>query len=166
MLRHLRENGRGWSGQLLFANGGLFRDPHIVYGFLDQHADRVVDTASRIAADPRMGEIAVREWTDRPRGGVLVGPTLSLLKRRPRDPLEKNPQGEIAHAGHRYSPRKVVARRSQSTTDTGEHRRLAWLLQTLQTLTLEVSGSHRRMALDVADRTRTEWCEAPGQKAR
>ena len=132
MLSHLRSLGTGWTGQALFSDGTGLRDAHVVYAWLDEHADRSLAAVSSILRSPHPNTTDDRVL--RRRGGprVLLSPTLRLLRSAPHRYLEENPFGLVAVAGSRYDPLRVVARRRQSTFRTPANIRAVFVLDGLR----------------------------------
>lgn len=134
MLGAIAQAGLGWSGQLLFSDGTRFADPRVLYGWLDQYADRALGTAAAIAARPRHGTLAMSQVTSRAGGRILKRETIALVRARGQDIVEEHSSGVFAVADRRFSPRKVVTRRKRSTVDTPANRRVAWLISRLRSL--------------------------------
>jgi hypothetical protein len=140
MMAVLRSEARTWSGQLLFSDGGFYRDPHTIFGFLDQQVERFVITAQQILANPRTGRVESESVTSAPHGPVQIESTIRMLRARPRDLLEVAADGPIQLQQVRYAPRKVVVRAASPTFDTVAHRRLAWCAVVLRQLSEEVAA--------------------------
>jgi hypothetical protein len=138
MLRYMRTEGLGWSGQLLFSDGSYGRDPHVIYGWLDQHADSLLRHASQIARYPRRGRDAAQFITSKGAKRLNMRSTLALLRRGGRDLVEESAQGSILVGGKRYVPRKAVVERMVETTDIQANRRCVWVLNRTKQLIEEV----------------------------
>lgn len=133
MLEELGTMGTGWTGQAMFSDGSGFRDPHVAYGWLDQWADEALDAVAAVIETPRSSTTATRVLRRRGGAGVLLAPTLRLLRSDPRRYLAETPTGVIENDGRRYEPLRVVARRRVTTLDTLANRRalaaLGWIDQ-------------------------------------
>lgn len=141
MLASLRGIGTGWTGQVLFSNGVGLRDVHVVYGWLDQHADAALAAISAILATPRSTTTNSTALSRRGGSGVLRAPTLRLLRSAPRENLAPNPEGVLQIGDERYDPLRVVVRKRRSTLDTIANRRAVSLLTWVIRLTDEVIGA-------------------------
>lgn len=133
MLAHLRTVGTGWTGQALFSDGSGLRDPHVLYAWLDQWADRALEGVASVLASPRTVTSNTRALSRRGGPAVLLSPTLRLLRSAPRQYLSPNPNGLIKAGGAAYDPLRVVVRRRTTTLDTIANRRavavLGWLIK-------------------------------------
>lgn len=138
MLRWLRNGGTGWTGQLLFSDGAVLRDPHVVYSWLDQWADRSIDAVARVLQAPRA--VSRSDLALSRRGGRAVHPaaTLRLLRGHPDRYLEASPTGLLAVDDQRYNPLRVVVRHRTSTVESPANRRAALLMSSLVVLAREV----------------------------
>lgn len=138
MLQDLATMGTGWTGQALFSDGNGFRDPHVSYGWLDQWADQALSAVGAVIASPRSSTTTTRVLRRRGGAGVLLAPTLRLLRSDPRRYLAEAPNGVIEAAGRRYEPLRVVARRRESTLDTIANRRAVAILPWIDRLAHDV----------------------------
>lgn len=138
MLAELRSAGTGWTGQMLFSKAAQFRDPHVVFGWLDRWADRLLDTCESIVTAPT-SERAHTQRTSR-RGGprMLRTATLRMIRTSPRDLLTPSPVGPLEIEHNRYTPLKVVVRSHRPTLDSIANRRVKATLVTVQQLAEEV----------------------------
>ncbi|CAN5654126.1 hypothetical protein BH23CHL7_BH23CHL7_20350 [soil metagenome] len=151
MLKFLREQCLGWTGQLVFSDGTRLRDVHTIYGWLDQHADRALDVARQIADRPI--HRSTRDLTVTREGGhaVALRPTLSLLRRRPHLLLAGAEGGSISLPGGTFTPLKVVAKTRKPSEQTVANRRAAWVVIQVGRLAAEAG----RAVSDPAERQRT-----------
>ncbi|MWV51622.1 hypothetical protein GRS96_20365 (plasmid) [Rathayibacter sp. VKM Ac-2803] len=140
MLRELGTLGTGWTGQALFSDGSGLRDPHVVYGWLDQWADVALGAIDAILVSPRLASKSSRVLRRRGGGGVLVAPTVRLLRSDPHRYLAPVPAGEgvITVDGVSFSPLRVVARRRVKTLDTIANRRAVAVLSWIDALARDV----------------------------
>lgn len=138
MLQHLQALGTGWTGQVLFSDGSGFRDPHVVYGWLDTSADEALDAVERVMSAPRTAVSSSRRLSRRGGAGTLTTPTLRLLRSNPHQYLSASPDGLLDLDGDRYDPQRVVVRRRTNTIDTAANRRAISLLSSIARLTREV----------------------------
>lgn len=138
MLNYLRTQGLGWTGQLIFSDGSILRDPHVVYGWLDQNADRVIAAAVGIVAAPRVRSSRVARIQSHSAGKVHLAKTLALVRRRPSEYLEQHEEGPFVLGQRNFMPRKIVALRQRITLDTMPHRRLTFLLNAITSLAGQV----------------------------
>jgi hypothetical protein len=138
MLEAMRDGGFGWSGQLFFSDGGQFREPHVVYGWLDRHADVALSSAEDIARIPRQSLIREVRATDRAGKSLAMGKTMSLLRRKGKELLEQAAEGPIAAMGMKFHAREVIVRSSKMTLDTPANRRVIWLISRISRLIEEV----------------------------
>lgn len=141
MLAELRTTGTGWTGQALFSDGQGLRDVHVVYGWLDQWAEQAVESAVAVLSAPRSAAISHRVLSRRASRGVLVAPTLRLLRSDPKRYLVSNPAGIVEVEGARYDPLRVVLGKRVRTVDTPANRRAAQLLAAIGRLADEVLQS-------------------------
>jgi hypothetical protein len=152
MLRYLSGAALGWSGQLLFSDGSYMVEPHVLYGWLDRHADQAINALRAIARAPRRGRSD--SLTTVHAGGRRVArpQTIGLLRRHGAELLEESIGGPIAIGKRRYTPRRVVVRTAVDTLDTTANRRAAWLADRLATLTRdlapELTGAERHRCKD------------------
>jgi hypothetical protein len=140
MLSYLRGEGLSWSGQFLFSDGGTLLDPHVVYGWLDRHADDAVRAGGEIAQNPARAFAGVDYPTHQGGRRLALKQTISLFKRRGRELLEPMEGGPVTYLGESYAPRTVVARGRVQTFDTPSNRRAVWLLNQIYGLVLRVEG--------------------------
>jgi hypothetical protein len=138
MLNELQTMGTGWTGQAIFSDGSGFRDPHVAYGWLDQHAENALSAIASILAAPRTNLHSSRVLRRRGGAGVLLAPTLRLLRSDPRRYLAPSPNGLISAAGASYEPLRVVARKRETTLNTVANRRVLSVLAWLDRLSQEV----------------------------
>jgi hypothetical protein len=138
MLAALRNTGTGWSGQLLFSDGAVLRDPHVVYSWLDRCADAALEIVRRILDSPR--SISRADRTPSRRGGRPLHKTATtrLLRARPDRYLEESPAGLLMLGGRRYNPTRVVVRRRSTSVDSPANRRAVSLISRLDGLASEV----------------------------
>lgn len=140
MLDELRTMGTGWTGQAMFSDGTGLRDPHVSYGWLDQYADEALRAVSAILGAPRSSLRATRVLRRRGGAGVLLAPTLRLLRSDPRRYLAPAEGGVIQSNGVSYEPLRVVTRKRESTLHTIANRRavsvLGWVLRLTQEVIL------------------------------
>lgn len=141
MLAHLRTAGTGWTGQALFSDGSGLRDPHVLYAWLDQWADRALEGVAALLASPRAVTSNTQALSRRGGPAVLLSPTLRLLRSAPRLYLSPNPTGLIKAGGTAYDPLRVVVRRRTTTLDTVANRRAVAVLNWLIKLCTEVIAS-------------------------
>jgi hypothetical protein len=136
MLADLKTMGTGWTGQALFSDGTGLRDTHVLYAWLDQWADVTLAAMKAILATPRASSTKTRVLSRRGGSGVLVAPTLRLLRSAPRRYLSASPSGLISVDGESFDPLRVVRRRRSMTLDTIANRRavtlLGWLVKVLE----------------------------------
>jgi hypothetical protein len=140
MLRYLRNEGLAWTGQLLFSDGSYLRDPHMVYGWLDQHTDRLLAAAEAVAAAPRRGTQRDEHVTASGGQRLALQPTMALLRRRGAELLEAHSAGPLTAFGRQYTPRRVVATHQTTTLDTLANRRVVWLAGQFASLLAELHG--------------------------
>ncbi len=138
MLHELDTLGTGWTGQALFSDGTGLRDPHVSYGWLDQWADQTLSAVGAVIASPRSTTTTTRVLRRRGGAGVLLAPTLRLLRSDPRRYLAEVPGGLIEADGRRFEPLRVVARRRDSTLDTVANRRAVAILPWIDRLARDV----------------------------
>jgi len=138
MLRYLRTEGLAWSGQLLFSDGSYMRDARVIYGWLDERADRLLDAAERIAEYPRRVSTTDRRVTERGGRRPDIRATIALLRRQGRQLLEPDLSGPVRVSGDRYTPRRVVSRARTTTLDTTANRRVMWLVARMAGLVDEI----------------------------
>jgi hypothetical protein len=141
MLQFLRNSGTGWTGQLLFSDGVALRDPHVVYAWLDQHADEALTAIERILQQPLAATTHERSLSRRGGKSLDRAATLRLLRSRPDRYLEQRSDGLLAVGSKRYDPLRVVVKTRTSTVETHSNRRAVRLLSALRSLTQEVLGS-------------------------
>lgn len=138
MLAELGTLGTGWTGQAIFSDGTGYRDPHVAYGWLDQWADAALTSVAAVVETPRARSTITRSLRRRGGPGVLLAPTLRLLRSDPRRYLVEAPTGVIEADGRRFEPLRVVARRRVSTLDTIANRRAVAILGWIDRLCREV----------------------------
>lgn len=135
MLAHLKNLGTGWTGQALFSDGSGIRDSHVVYAWLDAWADETLSAIEGILVAPRSATKASRELSRRGGPGVLLAPTLRLLRSAPKRYLQATPGGSLTVDDHGYEPLRVVVRKRVTTLETVANRRavevLVWLARLL-----------------------------------
>lgn len=163
MLARLRTSGTGWSGQLMFSDGVVLRDPHVVYSWLDRCADSALECARRIIEAP----LSIRRSDRKPsrRGGRSLdqAATTRLLRGHPDRYLEQNPTGLLALGGKRYDPLRVVVRARTASVDSAANRRAVSLIRRLEGLVSEVMAADPD--IDVTRRCRT-WGASASQILR
>lgn len=138
MLQELGTLGTGWTGQALFSDGTGMRDPHVSYGWLDQWADQALAAVGSVIASPRTTTTTTRVLRRRGGAGVLLAPTLRLLRSDPRRYLAEVPGGLVEADGRTFEPLRVVARRRESTLDTIANRRAIAILPWIDRLAHDV----------------------------
>ncbi len=138
MLDELRTLGTGWTGQAMFSDGSGFRDAHVAYGWLDQWAEEALGAVAAVIETPRSSITTTRVLRRRGGAGVLLAPTLRLLRSDPRRYLVETPGGVIDSDGRRYEPLRVVARHRETTLDTMANRRAIAVLGWIDRLAKEV----------------------------
>jgi hypothetical protein len=138
MLATLRTSGTGWSGQLLFSDGLVLRDPHVVYSWLDRCADATLECVRRIVGAPLSISRSDRK-PSRHGGRSLHQPaTTRLLRAHPDRYLEQSPTGLLLLDGKRYNPLRVVVRTRTTSVESAANRRAVTLVSRLDGLTAEV----------------------------
>lgn len=138
MLKDLGDLGTGWAGQAVFSDGLGFRDPHVSYGWLDQHGDDALAAISSILEAPRTNMRSSRVLRRRGGSGVLLTPTLRLLRSDPRRFMVPSPNGVIKSGDERYEPLRVVARKRETTLRTVANVRALSVLGWIDRLAQEV----------------------------
>jgi hypothetical protein len=138
MLAELRTTGTGWTGQAMFSDGSGLRDAHVVYGWLDASADGALDAAEAVLAAPRWNVVSRRVLQRRGGKGVMVAPTLRLIRSDPKRYLDPVDDGLLIIDGQGYDPLRVVARRRDRTLDTPANRRVIGLVAAIARLSAEV----------------------------
>ena len=141
MLDELGTMGTGWTGQAMFSDGSGMRDPHVAYGWLDQWADEALGAVAAVIETPRANQRTTRALRRRGGAGVLLAPTLRLLRSDPRRYLAEAPGGIIEADGRRFEPLRVVARKRESTLDTIANRRAIAILPWVDRLCRDVIAS-------------------------
>jgi hypothetical protein len=143
MLQYLREYhfGTTWHGQILFSSGELLRDPHVVYGWLENHAEALLDTALSITRRPVWGAARTQKLSRHAGPGVISASTHALLRANPQRYLEADPSGVLSVADQRYNPLRVVSRRRITSLQTVAHLRLTALLDVVASLIREVDNA-------------------------
>ena len=130
MLSELRELGTGWTGQVMFSDGSGYRDPHVIYGWLDQWADHVLDSIESVLAAPR--STTETKLLSR-RGGAsvrTVRPCATYALTRGEISCECD-GGLLSIGDNAYDPTRVVVRKRRSTVHTVPNRRAVQLLKGL-----------------------------------
>lgn len=138
MLQDLTTLGTGWTGQALFSDGSGLRDAHVSYAWLDQWADQALSAVGTIIASPRSNTTTTRALRRRGGPGVLLAPTLRLLRSDPSRYLAEMPGGLIEADGRAFEPLRVVARRRESTLNTVANRRAVAILGWIDRLSRDV----------------------------
>ena len=141
MLAHLKTLGTGWTGQALFSDGSGLRDVHVLYGWLDQWADRALTAVDAILTSPRPATRSTQALSRRGGRAVLLSPTLRLLRSAPRRYLDVSPSGLIPVGDAAYDPLRVVVRQRTTGLDTIANQRAVGLLAWLVRLCQEVLNS-------------------------
>ncbi len=123
MLNELGALGTGWTGQVMFSDGSGYRDPHVVYGWLDQWADNVLNAIEGVLAAPR-SETETTDVLSR-RGGASVRtvPTLRYLRSDPQRNLVARTGGLVAIRGLECDPTRVVVKHRRLNVRTVPNRR-------------------------------------------
>lgn len=142
LLRYLREHhlGTTWSGQIMFSDGRVLRDPHVVFGWLENRLPPLVDAVNVIARRPVWG--TERQDKLSRRGGPIVLPsaTHALIRSSPAQYLEPADPGILTIGKKQYNPLRVVARRRTTSLRTTAHLRLIALLDQMGRLVCEVQS--------------------------
>jgi hypothetical protein len=138
MLAHLGNLGTGWTGQALFSDGAGLRDPHVVYAWLDAWAEQTLAAIEGILASPRPSTESSRELSRRGGPGVLLAPTLRLLRSAPKRYLQASSTGSLLVGNQAYDPLRVVVRKRRTTLETIANRRAIETLTGLGRLLKEV----------------------------
>lgn len=138
MLRELRGEELAWAGQILFSDGSLLRDPHVVYGWLDAHAALFLDALETAARNPDRGRHRTLATTRFPTRPVDVPATIRLLRRSPAELLEPHPTGPVKVGQQSYVPRKVKVSTSGRTFDTPANRRMVYVTDQVVSMCREV----------------------------
>ncbi|BAH30755.1 hypothetical protein RER_00470 [Rhodococcus erythropolis PR4] len=139
MLNELGNQGTGWGGQVLFSDGAGLRNPHVVYGWLDEWAESTLTAVESVLASPRPRTTRSEVLSRRGGSGVLRAPTLRLLRSAPKQYLSPDPNGALQMSdGSRYTPLRVVVRKRSTSLDTIANRRAVALLTWLIRLNEEV----------------------------
>lgn len=141
MLAEMGNLGTGWGGQALFSDGTGLRDAHVVYGWLDEWADRSLAAVEAILAAPRSRNERTQKLSRKGGSGVLTAPTLRLLRSSPRQYLAANDDGFMEIGTERYDPLRVVVRQRSSTLKTVANGRAVSLLSWITRLATEVVDS-------------------------
>lgn len=141
MLAHLRTLGTGWTGQALFSDGSALRDVHVLYAWLDQWADNALAAVRAILAAPRSVSKNARALSRRGAPGVLLAPTLRLLRSAPTQYLSPSDSGLFNIEGQGYDPLRIVVRRRRTSLDSIANRRAVGLLASMVRALQEVLGS-------------------------
>ena len=159
MLNDLSTMGTGWTGQALFSDGTGLRDPHVLFGWLDAWADKGLNAAEGILVSPRTAMRSTKVLRRRGGAGVLLAPTIRLLRSDPRRNLTESATGALQVSGISYEPLRVVSRSRETTLDTIANRRAVGLVSWIERLAREVLAS----APDAIAATR---CRAWSSRAR
>lgn len=139
MLTYLRSEALWWTGQLSFSDGSNYRDPHVVYSWLDRHADSALSAAEDIAGRPWWGKRQVVRRSRRGGGRILVRASVKMLRKRPSEMLEDvRPPSGLPMAGRRVVPLAVMRADRNRSLDTPANRRAAWLITTVRGLARDV----------------------------
>lgn len=138
MLETLRTSGTGWSGQLLFSDGAMMRDPHVVYSWLDRCADSALECGRRIIDAPLSVSRSDRKASRRGGRSLHQAATTRLLRAHPDRYLEQSPTGLLTLAGKRYDPLRVVVRTRTTSVESAANRRAVSLVSRLDGLATEV----------------------------
>lgn len=138
MLEELRTLGTGWTGQAMFSDGSGIRDPHVSYGWLDQWAGDALAAAAAVIDNPRSHSSVTRVTRRRGGPGVLLAPTLRLLRSDPQRNLTEVESGSLIVDGLHVEPLRVVARRRTTTLDTPANRRAVAILHWIRLLAEDV----------------------------
>ncbi|SIJ41284.1 Uncharacterised protein [Mycobacteroides abscessus subsp. bolletii] len=141
MLQHLQYLGTGWTGQALFSDGSGYLDPHVVYGWFDENADKALDAIEGVLVAPRTDDLSIRVLSRRGGSSVLAVPTLRFLRSDPQRNVVEQEGGLLTVGGRAYNPARVVARRRQRTVDTVANRRAVHLLGLLRQLLSELMSA-------------------------
>lgn len=138
MLAALRASGTGWSGQLMFSDGVVLRDPHVVYSWLDRCADATLECARRIIDAPLSISRSDRKPSRRGGRSIDQAATTRLLRAHPDRHLEQSPTGLLTLDGNRYDPLRVVVRTRTASVESAANRRAVSLVSRLDALASEV----------------------------
>lgn len=138
MLREMRGAGTGWGGQLMFSDGTGLRDPHVVFGWLDEWADQTLTRVAQVLSAPIVSHVAETYLSRRAERHVLPHRTLRLIRSNPRGYLTTSPAGPLLVNGRRYLPSRFVLRRYRASIETPAHRRMVALLRHIERLSKEV----------------------------
>lgn len=141
MLRELGDLGTGWTGQVMFSDGSGYRDPHVIYGWLDQWADSVLDASESVLAAPRSDTEMTNVLSRRGGSSVRTAPTVRFLRSNPRHNLIPSDSGLITIGDHKYDPTRVVVRKRRLTVHTVPNRRVVQLLDQLGNAVDEAMGA-------------------------
>ncbi|MBF4580794.1 DUF2357 domain-containing protein [Frigoribacterium sp. VKM Ac-2530] len=152
MLEELNNTGTGWTGQAMFSSGAGMRDPHVSYGWLDQWADEALRAVAAVIETPRATLTTSQMLRRRGGAGVLLAPTIRLLRSDPQRYLVPRPSGVIKVNDTRYDPLRVVARRRDFTLDTIANRRALAILGWIEQLCKDVLAN--RASADAVARAR------------
>lgn len=159
MLNYLHTSGTGWAGQILFSNGTVLRDPHVIFSWLEQNAGTALKASEEILRAPRVRSIESRKLSRRGGKGVSVSRTLALLRRNPSSYLEEVDEGPLRVQNKEYVPLRVVVGSRTNTFDTVANRRAARLLGEIASLAAEVIAA--RPDAHVVERCH-KWIERAG----
>lgn len=134
ILKLIDREGLSWGHQLFFADGTAIRDPKVDFAWLTDVGSRIVALANAIADRPwRRQDSRVVRGRPGP-GHILIGPTISMLRRNAKAALEAAPRGPISFAGATYWPRTAVTERPTSSTDSVGNRRTTALIEEARAL--------------------------------
>ena len=138
MLATLRTSGTGWSGQLLFSDGTVLRDPHVVYSWLDRCADATLECVRRIVDAPLSISRSDRAPSRRAGRSLHQSATTRLLRAHPDRYLEQSTSGVLKIDGKRYDPLRVVVRTRTTSIESAANHRAVSLIRRLDGLMSEV----------------------------
>jgi hypothetical protein len=128
ILKLIDREGLSWGQQLFFADGAAIRDPRVDFAWLMDVGPRIVATVNAIADRPWRRQDS-RPVRGRPGpGNILIGPTMSMLRRNGRTGLDEAPGGPVEFRGRSYWPQAAVMERPTTSIDTVGNRRATALL--------------------------------------
>lgn len=146
MLKQLGSMGTGWNGQVLFSDGTGFRNPHVVYGWLDQWCERALDAIDAVLLAPRQQASSINRLSRRGGSAIRTVPTLRHLRSAPRERLTQRDEGLLAIGLGRYDPLRVVVRKGSRTVHTVPNRRAVQLLDLIASCIREVLNAPAEQA--------------------